>query len=129
MPDFGKDYLAVGQLGLDAKRIALAERFSKESAHTQQVRKSGGLAGNKGVADKEVELDSAARQFEALLLHQMMQSMWRTVPGEGLLSGSREEELYRDMLNETLATNISQGNGIGIRNIVARDMKKYDKTE
>jgi Rod binding domain-containing protein len=53
--------------------------------------------------------------------------MWSTVPQEGLLSGSHEEGLYRDMLNEALANSISEGRGIGIKDVILKDIKKYSK--
>jgi Rod binding domain-containing protein len=71
--------------------------------------------------------EKVSKQFEALLLKQMINSMWSTVPQEGLLSGSHEEGLYRDMLNEALANSISEGRGIGIKDVILKDIKKYSK--
>lgn len=73
---------------------------------------------------EEVQAKEAATQFEALLLKQMFQSMWASVPNDGLLSGGREEEYFRDMLNEALAQSVSKGQGIGIRDVVLREMTK-----
>lgn len=71
--------------------------------------------------------EEVAKQFEGLLLKQMIDSMWRTVPKEGLLSGSQEEDMYRDMLNEALATSISEGKGIGVKDIILKDINKVSK--
>jgi flagellar protein FlgJ len=71
--------------------------------------------------------EEVARQFEGLLLKQMIDSMWRTVPKEGLLSGSQEEDMYRDMLNEALAESISQGKGIGVKDVIFKDINKVSK--
>jgi Rod binding domain-containing protein len=57
----------------------------------------------------------------------MIDSMWRTVPKEGLLSGSQEEDMYRDMLNEALAESISQGKGIGVKDVIFKDINKVSK--
>jgi flagellar protein FlgJ len=69
----------------------------------------------------------AAQQFEALLLQEMLKSMWATVPQGQLLSGSHEESMYRDMLNEAVADSISQGKGIGIKDVILKDLNRLDK--
>ena len=51
----------------------------------------------------------AARQFEAMLLQEMLKSMWAAVPQGCMLSSSNEERMYRDMLNEATADQISRG--------------------
>lgn len=88
-------------------------------------------AGDHVVNPKSVPLtqqpEEVAKQFEALLLKQMIDSMWSTVPKEGLLSGSNEEGMYRDMLNEALAKSISEGKGIGVKDIIFKDINKVPK--
>ena len=74
---------------------------------------------------KEEDIEKAATDFEALMLSQMLKSMWKSVESSGLLSGSREESMYRDMLNDSLAKDISNGQGIGIKEVIVRDLKKY----
>jgi flagellar protein FlgJ len=73
--------------------------------------------------------EKVAQQFEALLIKQMIDSMWKTVPKDGLLTGSHEESLYRDMWNEAIATSISEGRGIGVRDVILRDMNKGTKSD
>jgi flagellar protein FlgJ len=69
----------------------------------------------------------AAKQFEALLVKEMLESMWSTVPKGGMLSGSNEESLYRDMFNEALANSISEGKGIGVKDVILKDFKRLNK--
>lgn len=76
--------------------------------------------------DSPEKIKDAAQQFEALLVQQMMQAMWKTVPQEGILSGSREEEYFRDMLNQALAESISKGQGIGVREVIEREMGRME---
>ncbi|RIL10776.1 MAG: hypothetical protein DCC75_03665 [Proteobacteria bacterium] len=64
----------------------------------------------------------AAEQFEALLLHQMFKSMWSSVPKDSLLGNSREEEYYQDMFTEGLANEVAKGQGIGIKEVIAKDL-------
>jgi Rod binding domain-containing protein len=53
--------------------------------------------------------------------------MWSTVPKGGLVSGSNEEALYRDMFNEALSNSISEGKGIGIKNVILNDFNRLNK--
>jgi len=71
--------------------------------------------------------EEAAKQFEALLVKQMLDSMWSTVPKGGIVSGSNEESLYRDMFNEALSNSISEGSGIGIKDVILKDFNKINK--
>lgn len=78
----------------------------------------------------EKEMEKAATDFEALLLHQMMESMWATVPQDGMLSGSKEEGMYRDMLNQEITKSIAEGRSIGVKEVILKDMKRLEgKTE
>ncbi|MEY4701567.1 MAG: flagellar rod assembly protein/muramidase FlgJ [Pseudomonadota bacterium] len=78
-------------------------------------------------AAKNPEL--AAQQFEAMLVKQMIDSMWSTVPKKGVLTGSNEESMYRDMLNEALANSISEGKGIGVKDVILKDINKFSKNK
>ena len=69
----------------------------------------------------------AAKQFEALLVQEMLKSMWQTVPKGELISGSNEEQTYRDMFTEQLSQRISEGKGLGIKEVIQRDIEKLDK--
>lgn len=71
--------------------------------------------------------EEVARQFEGLLLKQMIDSMWSTVPKGGVISGSNEETMYRDMLNDALATSISEGKGIGVKDVILKDLNRLSK--
>lgn len=71
------------------------------------------------------QADKVATEFEALLVKQMFKSMWESVPKtEGGLSGSREEELYRDMFNDAIAKDMSENQSLGIRDVVLRELTK-----
>lgn len=88
---------------------------------------SASKSAENGKVKNAPEVENAATQFEALLLHQMFKEMWNSVPKNGMLSGSREEELYRDMLNESLADSIAKQQGIGIRDVIAKDIKEIQQ--
>ena len=81
----------------------------------------------KAMESKEVfdekQLDKAAGGFEALLLHQMLKSMWATVESNGLLGeNSHQGKMYRDMFNQAIADKISEGKGIGVKQFLRREL-------
>jgi peptidoglycan hydrolase FlgJ len=69
----------------------------------------------------------AAEQFEGILVQEMLKSMWSTVPKNGALTGSYEEGMYRDLFNEALAQSISEGQGIGIKDVILKDINALSK--
>lgn len=82
-----------------------------------------GAAGGAGKLPATKDPAHAAEQFESLLVNEMLKSMWQTVPQGELLSGGNDERTYRDMLNEALANSIAAGKGIGIKDVVMKDLK------
>jgi len=76
-------------------------------------------------ADGAAEIEKAGKQFESLLLHQMMKSM-SSGTSENSILGSKDEELYRDMFNQSLADSISEGEGIGIKEVITKELKKRE---
>jgi len=116
-------------MGSDAKSGLIGSMLDSGVYRAQATRQAKALdttlKGTKGHSEKEIE--KASSQFEALLLQQMMSAMWKSVPNEGLLSGSREEAIYRDMLNQGLAESIATGPSVGIKNVVMKELKASEK--
>lgn len=100
--------------GLTARSNANAQKL--ETAKTQL-----GSATKESADDPKTK--KAAKDFEALLLHQMLNSMWSMVPKGGMLSGSNEEEMYHDMLNEGIANDIAEKQSIGIQDVILRELR------
>jgi len=63
----------------------------------------------------------AARQFEALLVNEMMKSMRTTEMESGLFS-SESGKMYREMLDTQLAQRISEAGGIGLANVIYQQL-------
>lgn len=70
------------------------------------------------------EIVSAAKDFEALLLNQMINEMWKSVPEDSLFGKSQEREYFQEMLNTEIAKEISMGNGLGIQDMVIAELEK-----
>ena len=67
------------------------------------------------------EVMSVAKKFEALMLHSMLKSMRATIV-ENELTGSDGQDMYRDMMDQEIAKNISESGGFGIQAVLARQL-------
>ena len=127
-----KDSLGIGAAG-GAGGMAQLEMLKAQAAVKKVENIAKGAEGKAETAKagemsdaQRAEVEQAATQFEALLVNQMVKSMWSTVPKGGLLSGSREEELYRDMLNQSLSEEIAKGQGVGIKEVIMRELNHHN---
>jgi Rod binding domain-containing protein len=127
MPD------SITKLGLFADpigRVAEAKslrKFNQTEDFDKKINDRSTLDNTNSEAAKQVLNEKAATDFEALLLQQMIQSMWKSVPSEGLLSGSSEEAMYRDMLSEQLAQELAKNQSMGLKDAVLGEMNKKQK--
>lgn len=93
------------------------------SRSESQVQQAKSLASKENSSDAEV--DKAASGFEALLLHQMIKSMWSTVERNGLMGeDSHQSQIYQDMLNQAIADSIAEGKGIGVKDFLKKELSK-----
>lgn len=69
-------------------------------------------------------LESACKEFEAYYIQQLFTQMRKTVPDGGMFQESNERNIYEDMLYEEHAKNLSQGKGIGIADVMYRQLSK-----
>jgi flagellar protein FlgJ len=67
--------------------------------------------------DRE-QIRQVAREFEALLLNQMIKGLRRTVP-EAEARG-HEQQVYQEMLDERLALELARQGGIGLAEALER---------
>jgi peptidoglycan hydrolase FlgJ len=82
-----------------------------------------GLAALKARAreDREAALDQVTRQFESLFLQMMLKSMRDASFGGGLMD-SEQGEFYRDMYDKQLAMDLSGRQGIGLADVLKRQL-------
>jgi flagellar protein FlgJ len=66
-------------------------------------------------------LRETARQFEALFVQMMLKSM-REATLEGGLFESQKDNMYRDLYDQQIALNLSQGRGIGLADRIAEQL-------
>jgi flagellar protein FlgJ len=75
-------------------------------------------------ADKadEARLEKACKDFEAIILNQMLSAMRKAVPEGGLFEKSYGEKIYQSMMDEELSKNIAHGKGMGLGEMLFRQL-------
>ena len=68
------------------------------------------------VADtkQETKLKKACKDFEGLLLNQMLEVMRKSVPKDGIFSGGYAEKVFQSMQDEKLTEQLAQSGGLGL---------------
>ncbi len=74
-----------------------------------------------GGVQKDADLKSAAQDFEAILLHKMLDSMRKTVPKSGLLE-SFSSDMYQSMFDEELANEMAKKGEVGLADLMYKQL-------
>jgi Rod binding domain-containing protein len=93
------------------------------AAHTGRMEHGSSQSTPKTDAD----LKELARQFESIFIQYMQKSMRSTVPKSGLFN-SFSLEMYESMFDQELAGQVSLKKGIGLADVLYKDLKRMDET-
>jgi peptidoglycan hydrolase FlgJ len=74
---------------------------------------------------EEQRLRDVSRDFEALFIKMMLESMRATVPKSGMIDGGFAEEIYEDMLYEQYANKMADTAGLGLARTLYDQMSAY----
>lgn len=85
----------------------------------------GSVQAINAIEDKNLALKKVAQQFESMMLRSMLKSMRdaNKVFSEGNYLSSHETDTYRDMLDDQLAVTLSEGQGMGIADVLTRQLQ------
>jgi Rod binding protein len=70
----------------------------------------------------DAKLKAACREMEAVFLNMLLGEMRKSVPKGGLIDESSGEEIMRSMLDSELTKNMSQAGGIGLADMLYRQL-------
>ena len=105
--------------------LSVSSSFLKSNNEATKVQdKLQSLQNSQDNDKSHKEIVSAAKDFEALLLNQMINEMWKSVPQDSLFGKSQEQEYFQEMLNTEIAKEISMGKGLGIQDMVIAELEK-----
>jgi flagellar protein FlgJ len=87
--------------------------------NTQTMVRSG-----KQLPQDEKRLLEVCRDFEAIFIKQMLDSMRKTVPESGFTGGSLTEDIFEDMLYDEYAKEMSRTANLGIAEMMFKQLSK-----
>ncbi len=80
-------------------------------------------------ADKQPQkLKQACAEFESLFLNYLLKSMRASVPEGGLIDQSEESKMFKAMLDEKLADEISASGGLGLGQVLYQQLKDQNSS-
>lgn len=81
------------------------------------------LAANKLISDKD-KTTEVSRQFEAVLLRQILQEAQKPVFKSAILTNSVGNDVYQDMITNQLADNISKSGTFGLAHSLEKQLTR-----
>jgi flagellar protein FlgJ len=99
-------------------------RFQKETASLKSLEND--LKTTNPARDKK--LKEAAQQFESVFIHQLLQTMDKTVQRSDFLRSGQSEDVFRDMFYQEIAKNIASNSSsnFGLGQQVYSQLSKYE---
>jgi peptidoglycan hydrolase FlgJ len=79
-----------------------------------------------GQVDSEKDMEKVARDFESVFVNKLFESMRKGVPKSGLLDSSAMK-MYQSMMDQEMAKLMSIGKGMGIGEMVYKDLSRLNK--
>ena len=88
-----------------------------------------GLQSLKAESNQDVALKKIAQQFESLFLHEMLKTMRKANESfeEGSLFSGKDTQFFRDMYDQQMAVSLSEGRGIGMTDVLVRQMSQMQQ--
>lgn len=76
----------------------------------------------------EGALKKACKNFEAIILQQMLTAMRQSVPKSELLDSGFSQDMYQSMYDENLSQELANGRGIGLADTLYRQLSSSPKS-
>jgi len=78
----------------------------------------------KVTGDDPEALKKTCQEFEAIFLASMFKSMRQSVPQGGIIEKGNADEIYQSLLDQEIATQAAKGQGIGIAEVLFRQLNQ-----
>jgi flagellar protein FlgJ len=103
-----------------------SDLYSNAAAAGQSDKLKSEIAGTDYAGATDEELMDACKQFESYFLEQMFKEMVKTIPSEEENSGSTSSmmDYYKDQMIQTIATDSTEQNGLGLAQMLYEQMKR-----
>jgi Rod binding domain-containing protein len=91
-----------------------------------QITPSAKPVNNEPPAHSKQKAEQAAEDFEAILVHQMLQSMQSSLENGSLFGGSNVDQLYGGIGEMELAKNIAKSADFGVKEMLLEHIQKME---
>lgn len=81
------------------------------------------LMGNPHVSEAD-KIEAVGRSFEAIFVREILKHAQKTVITSSIAKDTAASGIYQDMIRHTLADSISDSGGLGLKEIVVRDLQR-----
>jgi len=89
---------------------------------TGTILATNAVAQNKNTSVKDLAARATAEEFEAFFLSQMLNNMSAGLQTDETFGGGESEKIFKSMLHDEYAKSMSRQGGIGIADIVYREI-------
>jgi len=104
--------------------VDLPSQAQNQNKTHEQVQAASKNASSKKLTAFEKKAHETATNFEAVFLSQILKSMSMGLKSDGPFGGGHGEEIFRDVMNEQMSTQIARTGGIGISDSIYREILK-----
>ena len=116
----------IGQSGVPTGMGANAQTTAAvagDAVFADQLRQAESVAKAKGQSGDEAKLKRVCQEMESVFLNMLLTTMRASVPKTGLTGeDSHGEEIMQSMLDQELSKNMSQAGGIGLADMMYRQL-------
>tara|TARA_Y100001960_G_C14746117_1_gene865760 strand:- start:576 stop:890 length:315 start_codon:yes stop_codon:yes gene_type:complete len=78
---------------------------------------------------KQEKMEKTAAEFEEFFVYQMLQETQPEVDLDNDFMGGAVEQTFRPILNEHIAKEIVEAGGVGLKENILNQMKKYEEAD
>ena len=119
------DFLSIGHImpgsSTSSWNVGNISEFSREAV---SLRDASHIKDSVNELRDPDEIRQVAEDFEKFFISYMLKEMRKSVPKDGILKGGFEQDMYTSMMDEAFADKISQGNGIGLADVLEAQLSK-----
>ena len=92
---------------------------------TPQPRQAQQNVRGHGQQQAPAQIQKTAKEFESFFVFQMLEHMSEGIEAPDVYGGGSAENMFRSMLNEKMAAEVSQSSNMGIAEAVEKQIQRY----
>ena len=82
---------------------------------------------NYSTATEHERMEETAKKFESFFVYSMLEQTQPKIDIDNEFFGGRTEQVFRPILNQHIANEITEAGGIGLKDSIMKQMEKYQE--